>query len=236
MRRALVLGYGVVAYIAFVAVFVALEAFVAGVAAIRAIDAGPTGPWWIDVGLLALFGVSHSVLARRSVKAQLPHAIARSTYVVVAAATLGLIVWQWRAEPTGVWRVQGTVARGAVWAVHGAGLVLVGWSTFITDHFDLFGLRQVWLYAHGRPYTPVPFVEHWLYSRVGHPMMLGLLVVFWAAPTMSIGHVVFAAGMSAYIAIGVAFEERALIHEHGEPYRAYRQRVRALLPVRRGGS
>jgi len=119
-----------------------------------------------------------------------------------------------------------------MWAISFVGIGVAVWSTFLTDHFDLFGLRQTWLFLRGREYTPVPFQEKSLYKFVRHPMMLGMLVWMWATPTMSIGHALFAASMSLYVAIGITLEERGLARTLGEPYADYRRRVRAILPIR----
>ncbi len=236
MWRALVLGYGILAYACFLATFAALFLFANNLGIVRGIDAGATADTStalaIDVALIAVFGVTHSILARPAVKRHLRPEIERSTYVMVANATLALVVWQWRAIPAPVWSV--AVPAVVYWLVVGAGVALIMWSTFLTDHFDLFGLRQTWLYARGVPYTPVPFVERWLYTRVRHPMMLGVLVWLWAMPVMSVGHLVFSLGMTAYILIGVALEERGLAANLGAPYVAYRRRVRAFWPFPRG--
>jgi protein-S-isoprenylcysteine O-methyltransferase Ste14 len=129
-----------------------------------------------------------------------------------------------------VWHAARHVPRTAIWAMSGVGAVLIVWSTFLTDHFDLFGLRQVWLHWQGRPYTPVPFVERSLYRHVRHPMMLGLAIWLWATPDMSVGHLVFSVAMSVYIVVGIAFEERGLVRDLGAPYEEYRRRVPPLLP------
>jgi protein-S-isoprenylcysteine O-methyltransferase Ste14 len=238
MQRTLVLGYGVLVYLAFLATFIALADFgtPTGIV-VRSLDDGPFVPLGealaIDLLLLAVFGVSHSVLARASVKRVVNRIVStpaeRSTYVLVASATLALIVWQWRAIPDVVWHVDGPL-RFVMLGVQALGVVIVLVSTFLTDHFDLFGLRQVWLYARGRVYAPVPFVEHSFYRHVRHPMMSGFLLWLWAAPTMTIGHVVFSGGMTLYIFIGVALEERGLARELGAPYADYRRRVPALVP------
>ena len=238
MRRAGVLGYGVIAYFAFAAIFAALLDFLAQTGFVRAIDAGPTASTAtalaINLALLATFGITHSVLARapvtRALTRIIPTAAERSTYVLVASATLALLIWQWRAMPDIIWHIDAPAARAIFWAIHVAAIALVAYATLLTNHFDLFGLRQVWLYWRGVPYTPVPFVERSLYKRVRHPMMLGFLVWLWATPTMTVGHLAFAGGMTVYIAIGVYFEERALIAELGRTYESYRRRVPAIFP------
>jgi methanethiol S-methyltransferase len=231
--RAVIVVYGVACYVAFLAVFTALALFAWNAGCVRGIDAAPAGSLAIDFGLVALFGVSHSVLARpaakRVVTSIVTPAAERSTYVLIASASLALLIWQWRADPAIVWHVVSPAARAVVWAVAAGGAALIVGSTFLTDHFDLFGLRQVWL---GDRYTPVPFVERSLYKHVRHPMMLGVLVWVWAAPDMTVGHALFAVGMSAYVFIGVAFEERGLARTLGAPYEDYRRRVPAFFPRR----
>jgi protein-S-isoprenylcysteine O-methyltransferase Ste14 len=238
MTRGIVLLYGIMAYLAFGAVFGVMIGFLADVDVVRSMDTGATAPLpaaiAIDLALLALFGVPHSVMARPWFKDALarvlPRTAERSTYVLVASLSLGLIAWQWRALPEVVWSVS-PPASYPLWAVSGLGIVLVVFSTFLTSHFDLVGLRQVVLAALDREYTPVPFIERSLYRVVRHPMMSGMLLWFWAAPTMSVGHLVFAAGMTVYIVAGVRMEERALARTHGEAYRAYCARVPAFFPT-----
>jgi protein-S-isoprenylcysteine O-methyltransferase Ste14 len=242
MARVALLAFGVFAYACFVAAFAAGADFVTGAGFVRGLDAGAelSAPAAIavDVALLALFGISHSVMARPAFKRRwtkvVPHAAERSVYVLVASLCLGLAFWQWRALPDSIgplWNVASAGLRGALWALTAAGFLLAVASTFLTDHFDLFGLRQVWLAARDRPYEPVPFKARALYRLVRHPMMLGLLLVFWAAPTMTWDRALFAIGMTAYIAIGIAFEERDLERTFGESYRRYRREVRAVIPL-----
>ncbi len=221
MSRVLVLVYGVAAYLAFLAVFAASVAFVDDVGhprGIRGIDGGEQGAvavsLAIDLGLVALFGISHSVMARPRFKESLvrviPRAAERSTYVLVASVTLGLLLWQWSPIPMPVWSIDAPGARAALWAVSGIGVLLVVYST--------------------RPYAPIPFTERGLYRAVRHPMMLGMLLWFWSAPTMSVGHLVFTAGMSLYIVVGIALEERDLARHLGESYVRYRARVGRFVP------
>jgi len=238
MSRVLVLAYGVVAYLAFFAVFAGAIAFVGNGGVVRGIDGGERGDvvasLGVDLGLVALFGVPHSVMARSWFKEGLVRFISpaaeRSTYVLVASATLGLLLWQWRPLSMTIWSVEAPPVRAAIWGASGVGVLLVVYSTFLTNHFDLFGLRQVWLHARGRAYSPVPFTERSLYRYVRQPMMLGILLWFWSTPTMSVGHLVFAAGMSVYILAGVALEERDLARRLGEAYVRYRTRVGRFVP------
>jgi len=238
MLRLLALVYGVVAYLAFLAVFAACVAFVANLGFVRGIDGGEPGAVMvsvaIDFGLVALFGVPHSVMARdwfkRGLVRVVPRAAERSTYVLVASATLGLLLWQWRPAPTTVWSVDASTVRAALWGLSGVGVALVVYSTFLTDHFDLLGLRQVWLHARRQPYVPIPFSERGVYRIVRHPMMVGILLWFWATPSMSLGHLVFTAGMSTYIFVGTALEERDLSRHLGEAYVKYRTRAGRYIP------
>jgi methanethiol S-methyltransferase len=154
--------------------------------------------------------------------------------VLTASAGLALTVWQWRALPQSIWNATDPAARAGVWAVTATGGALIIASTFFTNHFDLFGLRQVWLAARNRPYTPVPFKQRAIYRVVRHPMMLGVLLAFWATPTMTVGHALFAGVMSVYIAIGIRFEERGLERQFGDDYRRYRREVPAVMPFLRG--
>ena len=237
MRRIVILLYGVGCYLAFAGSFLAIALFGWNAGVVRGIDAPPRGSRVIDLALIAVFGISHSVLARPSAKrivtAIVSEPAERATYVLIASASLALLVWQWRAQPAVLWHVEATAVRDLVWALGIGSAAIILYSTFLTDHFDLFGLRQVWLAFRGRRYTPVPFVERGLYRRVRHPMMSGLLGWLWLAPDMTVGHAVFSAGMTAYVIIGVMYEERGLAKNLGAPYEAYRRRVGKFLPLRK---
>lgn len=238
VSRILVLAFGGLAYLCFLAVAAAGVGFLGGAGFVRGIDDPPTAAVpvavTINLGLLALFGVSHSVMARAAFKRRwtklVGDAAERSVYVLTASAILAFTFWQWRALPQPLWTVSHPVVRVVVIAVAFAGVLLTVASTFLTDHFDLFGLRQVWLHARDLPYTPVPFKQRAIYNHVRHPMMLGLLLAFWAAPTMTWGHALFTAGMTAYIAIGIALEDRSLALSLGADYERYRRDVPAIIP------
>jgi protein-S-isoprenylcysteine O-methyltransferase Ste14 len=159
-----------------------------------------------------------------------PWAIERTTYVLFASLALDLLFWQWRALGGTVWSVDQPAARTLVWAVFAWGWLQVLVMTFFINHFDLFGLRQVWLHLLGRQYTRVGFATPAPYRFVRHPLYLGFLLAFWAAPTMTVAHLVFAVSTTAYIVMAIQFEERDLAHEHGAPYRQYRRRVPMLFP------
>ena len=235
--RVAALLYAIVAYLAFLASFVLFTAFVVDLDYVRAIDGPPTAAFAtalaIDLALLAQFGVVHSVLARsgpkRAIVAGFGDTAERSTYVLIAALQIGLIVWQWRALPDVIWHVAAP-ASYAVWAVWGVGVVVIVVATFLTSHFELFGLRKPFLAAMGRPYTPIPFVEKSLYACMRHPMMTGFLVALVATPVMTVGHAVLALGLGAYVLVGTAFEERGLVRELGATYEDYRRRVPAFMP------
>jgi protein-S-isoprenylcysteine O-methyltransferase Ste14 len=233
--------YGVVAYVAFAAVFLLYLDFLANAGVVRGIDEGGATPTTvglaIDLGLVALFGASHSMMARPAFKRWwtrfVPAPLERSTYVLVSSAVLALTAWQWRPHPMLLWNVAHPALRTVVWTIGWAGVGIVVVSTFLIDHFDFLGLRQVWLDARGRPYEPPPFRERGFYRYVRHPLMVGFLIWFWVAPTMSLGRLVFVAGMTVYIAVGVFLEERDLARSHGETYQNYQRRVRAFIPLRR---
>ena len=191
----------------------------------------------VDLLLIGLFGVQHSAMARAGCKAMLRRFVApaleRSVYLLATVAVFALLFWQWRPIDVRLWSIDSSPAAALVWTLFALGWALVLYSTFLIDHFDMMGLRQVWLYLRGRPYVPVPFKERALYRYWRHPMMIGVLVAFWTTPQMTVGHLVFAAGMTLYILIGVTFEERDLLAQHGEPYLEYRRRVAMFLPVLR---
>lgn len=238
MNRFASLAYGLISYLAFLGSFVYSIGFVGDLLAPKTIDSGPQVPTFealaIDMLLLGGFAVPHSVMARPGFKRRwtrlVPPQVERSTYVLTSSLLLGLLFWQWRPLPRVVWDARLPSARTALSGLFWAGWLVVLASTFLIDHFDLFGLRQTSLYAAGRPYTPPPFRTRSLYRHVRHPIMLGFLIAFWATPTMTWGHLLFAAATTAYIAVGVRLEEKDLLGAHGVSYEDYRRRVPMLLP------
>jgi protein-S-isoprenylcysteine O-methyltransferase Ste14 len=188
----------------------------------------------INLLLLLLFAVQHNVMARPWFKNWwtqcVPRPVERSTYVAAASLILLFLYWQWRPMPDVVWHVENSVGRGALWALYFAGWVTVFASSFVIDHFELFGLRQVWNHFIGRDPAPAPFSERLFYRWVRHPLMLGFIIAFWAAPTMSQGRLLFAAVTTIWIFIAIQIEERDLADFLGEPYLQYRQRTPMLLP------
>jgi methanethiol S-methyltransferase len=234
----------VVCYGAFLLVFLQLLAFLGNLQApplvTRSIDLGrDMGSWrsalLIDVGLILLFGLQHSVMARPGFKQAwtrvVPKQLERSVYVLIASLVLALLMWQWRPIPTPVlWHADAAWSAAVGWSVMALGVLVLLWATFLIDHWELFGLRQGWNALRCRDHRGPAFVTPYLYKIVRHPLYLGWLMIFWGTPTMSAGHLLFATGMSAYILIGMRFEERDLVQHVGERYERYRQQVPALVP------
>jgi len=236
--RALVLGFGLFAYAVFFGTFLYMIGFVGGWVVPKGIDDGASGSLWlaiaVNTALVALFGLQHEVMARPGFKAFItrfiPKAIERSTFVLLTSLVLLLIFWQWRPIGGGLWNVAGPAA----WGFHT--LTAIGWlmvlgSTFIINHFDLFGLRQVASYAAGKEYTAVGFKLRWMYKLCRHPIMLGFIIAFWATPVMTHGHLLFAGLFTLQILIGVRFEEKDLIEAHGDDYLEYKKQVRGIVPL-----
>jgi methanethiol S-methyltransferase len=238
LKRSLFFVYGTFAYLIFLATFLYAIAFVGGFVVPTQLDGPSQGSiataLAVDAMLLAVFALQHSVMARRWFKERwtqvIPWAIERSTFVLCASAALLLLFWQWRAIGIQVWTVENDFARLTLWALFGAGWGTVLVMTFLINHFDLFGLRQVWLPLIGRPYTPVEFRTPLPYRIVRHPLYFGFLLAFWSTPHMTLAHLVFALATTAYIVLAIQFEERDLLSEHGAAYAEYRRKVPMLLP------
>ena len=239
MGRYLSFAYGVVCYSLFFAVFLYLVGFLNDVVVPKSVNSGEPGPWamalTVDLGLIALFGIQHSVMARPGFKHWLtrfvPQAIERSSYVLATNIVLILTYVYWQPLPGVIWQIDSAGLAMALYALAAIGWVIVLISTFLTNHFDLFGLRQVWLNLVRRSYTPVMFKEHFFYRWVRHPMMSGIFIALWATPMMTGSHLLFSLGMSIYIFIGVHFEEKGLKAELGQPYRDYVARTSRFLPI-----
>jgi protein-S-isoprenylcysteine O-methyltransferase Ste14 len=238
MGRLLGFVYGVACYSIMLGTLGYLLGFLADRVVPKTIDTGPTAELGvallIDAALIVLFGVQHSVMARPQFKEWwtrvVPPSIERSTYVLLASGALILLFWEWRPIDAVVWQADAAWMRGAWWTVYALGIALLLASTFVIDHFDLFGLRQVTLSLLRRPYTDLGFKVVLFYRFVRHPIYLGWLMIFWATPRMTLGHLLFAAAMSAYIFIAVRYEERDLVSVHGADYVQYRRRVPMLVP------
>ena len=236
-KRILVFIYGVVSYAIFFASFLYAIGFIGNFAVPRRIDGVPQLPLWqalaIDAGLLALFAVQHSVMARPAFKRWLtrfiPTSAERSTYVLASSLALIAIFIHWQPLGGVIWNAQSDIARATLYGLYAFGWLLVLATTFLINHFDLFGLRQVWLQLLGKPYTPLKFVVPGPYRVVRHPLYVGWLCVFWATPVMTATHLFFAVGTTLYILTAIRFEERDLVAAHPE-YDAYRRAVPMLVP------
>jgi protein-S-isoprenylcysteine O-methyltransferase Ste14 len=242
MKAFLSVLYGVVAYLFFLGTFLYAIGFVGGVVVPKSIDTGVPGPLWqslaVDAALLALFAGQHSIMARRSFKRwwtrYVSPSVERSTYVLAATSALALLMWQWRPIPSPVvWRVASPVATVLLHAVFWSGWPVLLLSTFLINHFEMFGLRQVYARLRGREVPAPRFVTPGFYRYVRHPIYVGFLVGFWATPVMTAGHLLFAIATTGYILLGIALEERDLVALFGDEYRQYKQRVSMLIPWRK---
>lgn len=244
MKRFAILLYGVVVYALFLATFCHAMFFVQGVLVPRTLSGGGVesplaNALLVNVGLLGLFAVQHNIMARRWFKKRwtriVHQAAERATFVLATVTILSAIIWFWRPLPAVVWEVTGPAANvmtAISWA--GWGVVLV--ATFVIDHFELFGLKQVLRHFRGSEHTPPPFQVRFLYRWTRHPLYLGFFIAFWATPTMTVSHLLFAGVVTTWVLISVRLEEGDLVAEHGEAYREYRRRVPMILPLVRGGA
>jgi methanethiol S-methyltransferase len=229
--------YGVACYLAFFASFLYAVGFLGNIVVPKSIDSGLQGSLMrallVDAALLGAFAVQHSIMARTWFKKAwtriVPQVVERSTYVLFSSAALILLFWKWQPMGGVIWNLDSATARYALGATFVLGWLTVLVATFLINHFDLFGLRQVWLYLRGREYTQLEFRTPAIYQHVRHPLYVGWLMVFWSAPVMTAAHLVFAVATTAYILIAIQFEERDLVKLHGE-YAEYRRRVPMIIP------
>jgi methanethiol S-methyltransferase len=237
--RIIAFVYGLLCYLVFLVAFLYAIGFVGNFVVPKTIDSGPTVPFvWalaVDALLLSLFAIQHSVMARQWFKRAwtkiVPRPVERSTYVLLASLILLLLYWQWLPITGIVWDVRNTVGRAVLLGVFWIGWGLVFVSTFLIDHFDLFGLRQVYNYLMDRRHAPPSFKTPSVYKIVRHPIYAGFMMAFWSTPFMTGGHLFFALMTTAYMLVAIQFEERDLIRFHGDAYRKYREQVSMLMPL-----
>lgn len=238
MTKILAVLYGVVAYVVFLASFLYAIGFVGNFLVPKAIDSGSTGDplhsTFINAMLLGLFAVQHSVMARPGFKTLwtriISRSIERSTYVLISSLLLFLIFWQWQPMPAVIWDASDGAGRMALMGLFWLGWLIVLLSTFMISHFDFFGLRQVLLNLQGKAYEHPAFTTRGFYKLVRHPIMLGFIIAFWATPTMTLGHFMFAVATTSYILIALQLEERDLVVALGDLYKIYREQVPMLVP------
>jgi protein-S-isoprenylcysteine O-methyltransferase Ste14 len=239
MRRVLVLAYGLVTYALFFGTFCYSIGFLADLFVPKSIDSpaadgSPVTAVLVNLAVLTVFALQHSVMARPGFKRAwtkiIPEPAERSTYVLLSTLAMWLVFWGWQPIGGTVWSVQSAVGQTALTGLLLGGFGLVLYATLLISHFDLFGVRQVWLHFRGVEYTHLPFDTPSLYKHVRHPLYVGWFVAFWATPHMSLGHLMFATVCSAYIVVALVFEERDLTAHFGARYARYKQEVPAFLP------
>ena len=241
MSRFTAFLFGAVAYLTFVFTILYAIGFVSDLVVPKTIDTGAISSSFtaltVNLALMSLFAVQHSVMARKSFKQWwtrfIPKPVERSTYVLSASLTLLLLFWQWRPMPATVWHIEEPEMAATIATLSFGGWVLVFTSSFLINHFELFGLHQVANNLTGRQMPSPTFRTPFLYNFVRHPIYLGFIIAFWAAPTMSVGHLLFAAVTTVYIFVGILLEERDLVDMFGDEYRRYKERVSMLLPWRK---
>lgn len=239
MSRIISFVYGVISYMIFLVVFIYAIGFVGNIVVPKSIDIGPEASipnaLLINVIFLVGFAIQHSVMARQGFKELwikiVPESVERSTYVLISSLWLALLYWHWHPMPRIIWQVENSLGYAVLMGLFWIGWMLVVLATFMIDHFDLFGLRQVYLFLRGREYTPLDFKTPGLYKYIRHPIILGFTIAFWATPQMTVGHLLFAIATIAYMLIAIQFEERDLVKRYGDKYENYRRFVPMLIPI-----
>lgn len=237
MNRVAIFVYGVLSYLTCLAVFLYLAGFIGNFGVPKSMDSPAQGAWQTalltDLGLLLIFTLQHSIMARPAFKRLLtrviPPAAERSTYVMASNLAMMLLFWQWKPFGGTVWDVKNSVGASALYAVYGFGWALLLFATVVINHFDLFGLRQIWMNLQGRPQAALKFKTPWLYRMARHPLYVGWMILFWSTPVMTVTHLFFAVMTTLYIFVAIQFEERDLIANHPE-YSAYKQQVPMIVP------
>ncbi len=241
MKKVLAFVYGVLAYVLFLGTFLYAIAFVGNLGVPTSVDSGKPASTAtaivIDALLLGLFAVQHSVMARYAFKQRWTRVVSwhleRSTFVLAATLALALLLWQWRPLPAMIWDLRGTAMGSALSVLFWVGWGILLLSTFLIDHFELFGLEQVWLYVKGREFHRPDFKTPLFYQWVRHPLYLGFLIAFWSAPAMTVGHLIFSIATTGYLLVGIYFEERDLVRAYGDAYLEYKRHVPMLIPIGR---
>ena len=239
MPKVIAFGYGLLSYLIFFVTFLYAIGFVGNLLVPKSIDSGANvslaEALLVDALLLGIFAMQHSVMARPGFKQwwtrYVPRPIERSTYVLLASLALILLFWQWRPMPALVWSIENSIGRTLLWTLFALGWALVLLSTFLINHFELFGLRQVYLFLRGAEHKEPGFRKPFVYKLLRHPLMLGFIIAFWSTPSMTLGHLFFAAGTTAYILIAIRIEERDLVRAIGVSYEEYQQQVSMIIPI-----
>lgn len=239
MQRTLVFIYGTISYLIGLSALMYWFGFMGNLSFLpKTIDTGNPGPLAesvvINIALITLFGVQHAIMARKGFKKVItkiiPVAAERSTFVLMTGLVLALILWQWRPITITVWNVQSEIAQVVIYGLFWSGWALLVFSSFLINHFELFGLQQIWFNLTKNPIPEITFKMPLLYKVIRHPMMLGVLVGMWSIPHMTVGHMIFAMAMTIYTVIGVKMEERDLVANHGERYVRYKKQVPGIIP------
>lgn len=238
VAKAMITLYGIVCYLLFFPTFCYFIAFTGGILVPKTVDTGVSTPVLeaiiINIGLIALFGIQHSIMARQSFKRRItkviPESMERSTFVLVSALLLALILWQWRPIHITIWEAKTQAGQIAMYTLYGLGWTIMLLSTFLIDHFELFGLKQVFKQFRARTIANPKFQTPWFYKLARHPMMSGFFIGFWATPHMTLGHLILALGFTTYILIGVHYEEKDLIKTFGQQYINYKKEMPKFIP------